>query len=105
MILFLLVAAHFLCDYPLQGDFLSRGKGSFKEPHFGIPWWHCMAAHSLIHGGAVALILGDWRFGVCEAAMHFVIDTGKAAKAYGIHVDQAAHLACKVFWFVLAVHA
>ena len=102
MILFLLIAAHFLCDYPLQSDFLAIGKGSFAKPHNGIPWYHCMAAHAWIHGLAVAVILDDWRYGVAELVFHFAIDTLKCLKKTNIHTDQVLHIACKVAWYVIA---
>jgi hypothetical protein len=38
-----LVAAHALCDYPLQGDFLARAKNR-AAPIAGVPWYQdCQA--------------------------------------------------------------
>lgn len=102
MILILLLAAHFLCDYPLQGDFLAQGKGSFSKPHFGIPWWHCMAAHCAIHAGAVAIITGSVYLAAGEFALHFIIDVLKCKKVTGINFDQAAHVVCKIAWAAVA---
>lgn len=109
---FWFLVAHFVCDYPLQGDFLARGKGSFAEPLYGVPWWHCMTAHSMIHAGGVALVVGlitgNWTWavvmGAAEAALHFVIDVMKCRKITGINTDQALHVVCKVgYTFALGV--
>ena len=51
----LLLAAHALCDYPLQGDFLAKAKNP-AQPIPGVPWWCAMAAHCAIHAGAVLLV-------------------------------------------------
>ena len=98
--LFLMLAAHALCDYPLQGDFLAQGKGSFSKPHFGIPWWHCLTAHAIIHGGAVAVITGSAWIGVVETALHWIIDFSKCKKLTGINTDQFLHVACKLAYVV-----
>lgn len=92
-----LLAGHAICDYPLQGDFLARGK-NHRAPIPGIPWWQCLLAHALIHGGAVALVMHDVRFGVAEFACHSVIDFGKCEGWYGFNCDQSLHVVCKVAW-------
>jgi hypothetical protein len=98
MTLFLLLAAHALCDYPLQGDFLARGK-NHRNPLPGVPWYQCLAAHALIHGGAVALITGSVWLGVAETIAHAAIDYGKSEGAYGFNYDQYLHFLCKVLWW------
>ncbi|MFM1977463.1 MAG: hypothetical protein RL145_2309, partial [Pseudomonadota bacterium] len=40
-LLYLLIVAHFICDYPLQGDFLSKAK-NLTAPIPGVPWWQAM---------------------------------------------------------------
>ena len=60
-LLWLLLCGHALCDYPLQGDFLARGK-NHTDPIPGIPWVHCLVAHALIHGGMVP--------GTCVPGVH-----------------------------------
>lgn len=101
-----LIAAHAVCDYPLQGDFLAKAKNR-AMPIPGVPWWQALGAHAAIHGGAVGLITGIWWLGLLEAASHFVIDdlkcTGKlGAGARGFNADQAAHIACKLLWVATA---
>lgn len=96
MLLFLMLAGHALADYPLQGDFLAVGKGSRAAPHFGIPWWHCLTAHALIHGLFVAIITGSAAVGLIETGLHWVIDDLKCRNITGINTDQILHVACKV---------
>jgi hypothetical protein len=99
-LLFWLIVSHAVCDYPLQGDFLARGK-NHKNPIPGIPWWHCLLAHALIHGGGVALATGSVPLGIAEVVIHCAIDYGKCDGRYGMHVDQALHIICKVAWFAI----
>ena len=96
-VFFWLLAAHALCDYPLQGDFLSRGKNRFN-PLPGVPWYHCLLAHSLIHGAAVTLITVDLRLGIAEFVLHALIDDLKCRGLFGFDVDQALHIGCKLLW-------
>jgi hypothetical protein len=92
----LLIGLHALCDYPLQGDFLARGKDYFK-PLPGVPWYQCLLAHAAIHGLAVGCVLGPG-FGIAEFVAHAVTDHLKCAKCFGFNVDQGIHIACKVAW-------
>lgn len=96
---FLLLAAHAVCDYPLQGDFLARGK-NHKAPIPGVPFYHCLLSHALIHGGAVAILTGSVALGICEFAIHTLIDFGKCDGWYGFDVDQVLHVACKCAWIL-----
>lgn len=106
-LLLALVAAHALCDYPLQGDFIAKAK-NFRAPIAGVPWYQAMAAHALIQAAAVTIITGSLFLGSLEFVLHFAIDSAKIAddspthKAYNI--DQALHVVCKVFWVVLLPH-
>jgi hypothetical protein len=99
-VLIALLVAHALCDYPLQGDFLSRAKNRMA-PIPGVPWWQAMAAHSVIHGGAVALICGIWWLAPIEAAIHWITDDAKCRGRIGYNTDQAVHVTCKLLWFVV----
>jgi hypothetical protein len=101
LMLLALVAAHALCDYPLQGPFLSEAKSRFK-PVVGFPWYQAMAAHSIIHGAAVAMITGVWALGVAEVVAHFVIDDAKCAGRISVNEDQALHLGFKILWVLIA---
>ena len=97
-----LIAAHALCDYPLQGDFLAKAKNR-HAPIPGVPWWQALGAHAAIHGGAVVLITGIWWLGLLEAASHFLIDDLKCSGRLSFNGDQAAHVLCKVLWVAVAL--
>lgn len=104
MKLLLLIASHCLCDYPLQGDFLARGKNAFA-PLPGVPWYQCLFAHSMIHAGAVTLITGKWYLGLLEFVFHFAIDHLKCRGDFGpgvrgFNFDQILHVVCKVLWWL-----
>lgn len=99
-----LVAAHAVCDYPLQGDFLARAKNR-TAPIPGVPWWQALGAHAAIHGGAVGWVTGLWWLGAMEAAAHFLIDDLKCRGRLSFNQDQALHIAFKVMWVVIAIGA
>jgi hypothetical protein len=99
--LFYLMVAHALCDFPLQGDFLAKGKS--KHTAFpGMPWWWLMAMHCLIHAGAVALVTGNIWLGLAEFVAHFIIDVVKCESVTSFKDDQLLHVACKFLWSILA---
>jgi hypothetical protein len=91
---------HFLVDYPLQGDFLAKGK-NFNTPIPGVPWYWCMSAHCAIQAGAVWLITGSWILALFEFTAHFAIDSFKCDGALSFTADQVLHLSCKIFWAAL----
>ena len=95
-----LVVVHFLCDYPLQGDFVARGKNRHTAIP-GVPWYHPMLAHSAIHGGGVAVVTGYWQLGVLEAICHFGIDCLKCEGQTSLTTDQILHLTCKALWVAM----
>jgi len=87
-LLALLLFAHFLFDYPLQGDWLARAKNRF-DPIQHVPWYQAMAAHTGMHGMAVWLITGIPLLGLARGELTF-------------NQDQAIHIICKVVWAVIA---
>jgi len=99
-LLFWMIVGHAVCDYPLQGDFLARGK-NHKAPIPGIDWWICLMAHSVIHAGAVVLVTGNLVLGLAEFWFHCVIDYGKCDGHFDFKVDQALHIICKICWTVV----
>lgn len=98
----LLVGAHFLADYPLQGDFLARGKNR-TAPISGVPFWHPLAAHSAIHGLFVGVITGSLILAIAETVIHAATDDAKCRGLFGYSVDQAIHLGCKAAWVLFLV--
>lgn len=95
-----LVGAHFVCDYPLQGDFLSKAKNR-TAPIPGVPYWQALGAHSAIHGAAVALITGIWWLFIAEAAIHWLTDDAKCRGRLSLNQDQAIHMICKGAWLIV----
>ena len=101
MTLFLLVAAHALADYPLQGDFLAQAKNR-NTPIGKMFWPHALLAHSMIHGGFVLLLIGSLWLALAEVAIHAATDWLKCEGRISLNVDQFIHLACKLVWAILA---
>ncbi len=108
-LLFWLLVGHAAGDFSLQTDWMAVYKNRHntdaniisKRPH--LIWIHVLTAHSMIHGGLVALITGSLVFGIAEAVLHWLIDFGKSEEWYGFHTDQFLHLSCKFLWFLLII--
>lgn len=98
-----LILAHFVCDYPLQGDNLAQGKNPNLDPkRYGVNWQYWLAAHAATHGMAVSLLTGKPILGAIETILHSLIDFGKCEGKFGLHVDQALHFLCKAgYWFAI----
>ena len=92
MILLMMLAAHWLADYPLQGQFLSDAKA-----HGPLRVYH-LVAHAGIHGGAVALVTGNLWLGLAEWVAHTIIDELKVRGWTSVALDQALHILCKLMW-------
>lgn len=88
----MLFAAHWVADYPLQGDFLASAKsaGPLRAYH--------LIAHAGIHGGAVMVVTGNVWLGLIEWALHTVIDEAKVKGKTSFATDQALHLICKAVY-------
>ncbi len=106
-IFFLLLVGHAVADFALQSEWMAKaknrnsGQGASYVPPGQTPqtfWPYVLTAHALIHGGATALATGIWWLGAAETVAHWTIDWFKCENKYGIHEDQAMHLACKVIW-------
>lgn len=89
-----LFVAHFICDYPLQGDFLAKAKNP-AQPIPDVPWGWAMSAHCAIHAGAVVFITMSLLMGVVEFVAHFAIDVAKCRGRITFSQDQWWHIATK----------
>lgn len=102
--LLLLLVAHALADFPLQGDFLSKA----KDPTAVIMstgeriWVWAMGSHCLIHAGFVTVITGNAWLGLAEFVAHGVTDYVKCQRRISFGTDQTIHIACKVLWAGIA---
>lgn len=102
-LLFLLVAAHALADYPLQGDFLAQAKN--RNTALGKQFWpHALFAHSMIHGGFVLLLTGSALLAMAEVVIHAATDWLKCEGKISLNMDQAIHLSCKLAWAAITVY-
>lgn len=96
-----MLAAHALCDYALQGDWLSKAKNPQMAPVPGETIWPlALGSHALIQATAVHLITGSWALAACEFVAHGVIDFAKTDGRFGYNVDQYLHIGCRVLYFV-----
>ena len=103
-ILFALLIAHALFDYPLQGDFLSRNKNRhYKDENNNVKglWIHCLTSHSILHAGSVWLITGSFVIGIMEFALHWVIDFLKCEAITNFHTDQFLHVLCRILYVII----
>lgn len=100
LVCFLLLAGHALADYPLQGDFLAKGKQGLIP---GVPRLTILLMHGLIHGGVVALITGSVWLGIAETTAHCFIDEAKTKNLFNFNGDQLLHVVCKLIWFLIFI--
>ena len=96
----LMVAAHALSDYPLQGDFLAKAK-NHTAPIAGVPFYQALGAHSAIHAGFVGVITGSIWLGLAEFIVHVATDYAKCDGRISYNTDQAIHIICKAAWVFL----
>ena len=108
-VFFFLLAGHALADYPLQSGAMAvcKCRKANNPLQKDVPWFYWMAAHALVHGGMVAVVV-KWLgysqdaavlLGCLEFFIHFLIDCGKCEKLYGMAIDQLLHVACKGIWY------
>lgn len=100
--LFLLLAMHALCDFPLQGDFLAKAK-NHKAPIPGVPWYIALTAHATIQAGGVLIVTGNLWFAGVELLAHAAIDWMKSEGILTFGEDQIAHIGCKVVYALVMV--
>jgi hypothetical protein len=111
-LVFKLLCGHALADFALQSEWMAKAKNrhavspGYDEKLHGpkqAVWPYVLSAHALLHGLAVFWATGSVVLGIAETAAHWLIDFGKCERWYGIHADQAAHLACKGLWALLLI--
>ncbi len=99
-ILFLLIVAHAIADYPLQTDFVALRKSRHNNLP-AVPWYYVLSSHALTHAAGVYLVTGSVLLAALESVAHWFIDLAKCESLTNIHVDQALHVACKAAWVAL----
>lgn len=106
MLFFAFAIGHAMADFPLQGEFLSRGKNRHMPPPpladgGASPtrlWMYLMSAHALTHAGFVWVISGSVLFALAEFVIHWIIDAMKCERWTGFESDQWLHLATKAVY-------
>jgi hypothetical protein len=98
LMLIALIGAHCFFDYAGQGDFMAKAK-NVASPIPGVSAMLVLWQHAAIHGAAVGLITGQPMFALAEMSVHATLDQAKCKGQISFIADQAAHIACKVFWF------
>jgi len=98
IIIFWLLIAHFIADYPLQSIEMGKYKNKRNQPippdNLAKPvsvWIAYLTAHSFVHAGLVALVVGaplGFVVGVC----HWVQDYLKCKYQYSPNLDQIIHI-------------
>ena len=99
---FALLVVHALADFPLQGSYLAKQK-SRESADGTAEWVVALAAHALIHAGAVWLITGSKLLFVAEFILHALIDTGAGKKRLSMWLDQSLHVLCKLMYVTVIV--
>lgn len=108
-LLFAFAIGHAFADFPLQGDFLSRGKNRRGNPpqladgksNPANLWVYLMSAHCLIHAGFVWLISGSAILALAEFVSHWIIDALKCEGRTSFAADQWLHIATKGLYVVI----
>jgi hypothetical protein len=105
-VFFWLLVGHAVADFPLQAGPMAveKCRRSASDLQRTVPWFYWLTAHALIHGGAVFFVTGSLFLALLETVVHWLIDFAKCEGLFGIHVDQALHVGCKVLWCVLLVY-
>ena len=99
-----LILAHYILDYPLQGDFLAQTKGKY---------WYSLFVHCIIYSLGMALVFkfigvfAMWKVLVLLLS-HILIDYKKAtaknndlALTTYLYIDQCFHIAINLILYVI----
>ena len=103
VLFFAFCIGHAFADFPLQGDFLSRGKNRNSPPppladgkvSPANLWIYLMSSHCLIHAGFVWVICGCPLLAFAEFVLHWIIDLAKCEGRTSFAADQWMHIATK----------
>jgi len=109
LLLFAFLIGHAIADFPLQGEFLSRGKNRHMPPPpladgGSSPkrlWIYLMSAHALTHAGFVWIISGSALLGFAEFVIHWIIDALKCERRTDFEADQWLHIITKAVYVAL----
>ena len=99
-VFYLLVLGHFVADFALQSEVMSKGKN--RKPDY-IPagqtptavWPYWLSSHAGIHALAVYLVTSSFSLSVLEFVIHWVTDFFKCENKLSVHQDQFIHIFAK----------
>lgn len=108
MLMLLMIFAHILLEYPLQGERLLSDKNRHqgKRPlsdKYDDEWLYPLLAHSVLNGIAVYLILGVWWLCLLEIVTHAYVDDLKCRGEITFSTEQSIHIITKAIWYGLFV--
>lgn len=97
-----LLWGHAVADFGLQSHQMATYKNRNNKPE--VPagqtavavWPYYLTAHAMIHGAMVYLITGSIVWGLCETAVHWVLDFLKTGNYTNPHQDQFGHIFFKL---------
>jgi hypothetical protein len=102
--LLVLIGAHYIADYPLQGEFLAQTKGKY---------WYSLLAHSVIYTFVIGIclyILGSYSIwkALFILSSHMIIDCKKAkardkqkALTTYLYIDQGLHVGINILLYLI----
>lgn len=85
----ILLTLHFLADFPLQGEFLAKGKNSRTNPPE--VWITCLIAHCTIHAGLVFAFTEELSLAAIMFITHACVDMLKCNGDLGEGPEAFAH--------------
>lgn len=92
LLLLILVGFHFVCDYPLQGDFVAKFKARIVDGNKNQIWKWVLTAHASIHALPVLILTSSIPACLFLFATHFLIDFLKCENKINLDQDQILHL-------------
>jgi hypothetical protein len=104
-----LIIAHFLADYPLQGEFLAKFKSPLVytqmvrdniQPRFH--WFWILSAHCAIQAGGVLYVTNSLILAIIDYNVHFYVDLAKCRGRITFNQDQTYHIITRLI--IAAVH-
>jgi|SRR3970040_1034452 len=106
-IIFWLLVAHFIADYPLQTSEMGKYKNKRNQPtppdSKAKPvkvWFAYLTSHAFIHAGLSAFVVGV-PFGFLIGFLHWVQDYYKCKIQYSPNIDQIIHITILVIIGIL----
>jgi hypothetical protein len=100
----LLITVHFICDYPLQGEWLAKAKNHKLNLVPGqVIWPHCLFGHASIHALPVAILTSSVWIGLIELITHMITDYLKCDGKLTYNQDQFIHISLKIIYAAIVV--